>query len=342
MATIVGIAVDGGVQPVRLRRALLAALLLAAPPVAAQTGGMRIDTLHLAAARVSDAPLRVRVAVPAHCLRHRARCDTLYVDDGQDAEAVALFGTVASLDATREIRAPIVVAIDMPTDRMGAYGFSDRAAAAPVIAHTRYGDVGTRAQAYSEWLARVLVPRIEARYRVRATPASRAILGWSLGGAHAFNVAWQYPEVFGRAGAFSPSFWLSTDARDAVSIARTRIAHGMLAHAAPPDLRLFLAVGTDEERDDRDGDGINDAVDDVQELVDGDATRPGLHQLGYRIGADGAAGRGDVRVYLLPGGIHRQSSWGRMLPAFLRWAYAPAPRRAMHAHAKHTAARSRG
>jgi predicted alpha/beta superfamily hydrolase len=342
MATIVGIAADGGVQSLRVRPLLLVALLLAPPSVqAAPPGRVRIDTLHVAAPGVSEAPLRVRVAVPAPCRERAAHCDTLYVDDGQDAEAVALFGTVASLDAAREIRAPIVVAIDMPTDRMGAYGFSARAAAAPVVAHPRYGDVGTRAHAYSEWLVRVLLPRIEARYRVRATPASRTILGWSLGGAHAFNVAWQYPEAFGRAGAFSPSFWLSTDARDAASVARTRIAHGMLARRAPPDLQLFLAVGTDEEQDDRDGDGVNDAVDDVRELVDGDATRPGLRQLGYRVDADGAvgAGRGDVRVDLLPGGVHRQSSWGRMLPAFLRWAYAP-PAGASHRQANPAAARS--
>jgi hypothetical protein len=97
----------------------------------------------------------------------------------------------------------------------------------------------------------------------------------------------------------------------------------MLASGAPNGLRLFLAVGTDEEQDDRDGDGVNDALDDVRELVEGVAGIPGLRSLGYRI--DGAtAGHGDVRMYVLPGGVHRQSSWARMLPAFLRWAYAPA------------------
>ncbi len=300
--------------------AVALALLLAAT---AAPAAPRIRTLHVPAPGVADAPLRVRVAVPPRCLDARARCDTLYVNDGQDAEATALFETVAALDARGEIRAPVVVAIDAPPDRMGAYGFSDRANGRPVIAPTRYGDVGARAQAYSAWLVDVLVPRIQARWPVRRTPASRTLLGWSLGGAHAFDVAWQYPDVLGGAGAFSPSFWLSTERDDADAIARTRIAHSKLTHAAPPSLRLFLAVGTDEERDDRDGDGVNDALDDVRELVDGHAGAPGLRALGYRIDADGRVqpGHGDVALYVLPGGIHRQSSWGRVLPAFLRWAY---------------------
>jgi predicted alpha/beta superfamily hydrolase len=325
MATIVGMPIHDRVQPRHWRSVLLLAAVAFAAPCAkaGPPHGMRIETLHVAAPGVSDAPLRVRVAVPARCRHAGARCDTLYVDDGQDAEAVGLFETVASLDSAGEIRAPVVVAVDMPADRMGAYGFSDRRAAAPVVAHTRYGDVGARAHAYSDWLARVLVPRIEAGQRVRSAAGSRAILGWSLGGAHAFNMAWQYPDVFGRAGAFSPSFWLSTDPRDAASVQRTRIAQSMLLRGAPPDLRLFLSVGTDEEQDDRDGDGVNDAVDDVRELVDGTPAAPGLRQLGYRIDGDRAesAGHGGVHVYVLPGGIHRQPSWARMLPAFLRWAY---------------------
>ena len=305
------------------RLAVFALALMPSAVPAATRPALHVDALHIAAPGVSDKPLRVRVAVPRRCAQ--ARCDTLYVDDGQDAEAVGLFDTVAALDAAGDIRAPIVVAIDMPIDRMGAYGFSDRAAGAPVIAPTKYGPVGTRAHAYSEWLVHTLVPRIDARYRTRATAASRAVLGWSLGGAHAFNVAWQYPETFGRAGAFSPSFWLARDPRDAAAVQRTRIAQSMLASGAPNGLRLFLAVGTDEEQDDRDGDGVNDAVDDVRELIDGGDKQPGLRALGYRVDADGAVspGHGDVALYLLPGGIHRQSSWARMLPAFLRWAYAP-------------------
>ncbi|TZF86731.1 alpha/beta hydrolase, partial [Cognatilysobacter lacus] len=278
------------------------------------------DDWNIPAPGVSATPLHVRVFATPGALRDRA---TLYVNDGQDADAVGLADTLASLARTGSIAAPVVVAIDMPPDRMGAYGFSDRAARRAIVAPTRYGVVGSRAQAYSEWLAHVLVPWVEARYPVRRGATSRALLGWSLGAANAFNVGWQYPDVFGRVGAFSPSLWLSTEPTDDASVQRTRIAQSMLARGAPRGLHLFLAVGTDEETSDRDGDGINDALDDVRELVDGSLSMPGLRQLGYRIEPDAPARHrgGDVVVYELPGGIHRQSSWARMLPAFLRWAY---------------------
>ncbi|WP_246022883.1 alpha/beta hydrolase-fold protein [Cognatilysobacter terrigena] len=256
-------------------------------------------------------------------------CNALYVDDGQDAEAVHLAETVALLAATGEIRAPVVIAIDMPPDRMGAYGFSDREHGRAVVAPTKYGDVGARAQAYSEWLVHTLVPFVESRYAVRPSPEARAILGWSLGGAHAFNVGWQYPEVFARVGAFSPSFWLSTDRTSPDTQQRTRIAQSMVANTPPRNgARFFFAIGTDEETSDRDGDGVNDAVDDVRDLVDGwnvDAGGiKGLKQVGYRVNDDAAhhADRSDVALYVLEGGKHQQASWAQMLPPFLRWAYA--------------------
>jgi hypothetical protein len=88
-------------------------------------------------------------------------------------------------------------------------------------------------------------------------------------------------------------------------------------------------VGTAEETKDRDGDGINDSVDDVQDLLQGYRDSGGfqvrgLKQIGYSIDMDAAKHplrHVDVSLYLLPGGEHNQASWGKMLPPFLRWAY---------------------
>ncbi|GAB1594804.1 alpha/beta hydrolase [Lysobacter claricitrinus] len=314
-----------------LRVSALAALLaLALPALAASPQQQpRADDYRIMAPGVSPTPLHVRVLVPATCrIGTLPGCNALYIDDGQDADPVHLVDTVTSLAASGAISAPVVIAIDMPPDRMGAYGFSDRAAGRAIVAPTKYGDVGARAHAYSEWLVHTLVPFVESRYAVRPSPDARAILGWSLGGAHAFNVGWQYPEVFARVGAFSPSFWLATDRTDATTLQRTRIAQSMVATMPPrTGARFFVAIGTDEETSDRDGDGINDAVDDVRDLVDGwnvDAGGVnGLRQAGYRINDDAAhrTDDSDVALYVLDGGHHQQASWARMLPVFLRWAY---------------------
>lgn len=92
---------------------------------------------------------------------------------------------------------------------------------------------------------------------------------------------------------------------------------------------MWFAAGTAEERDDRDGDGINDTIDDVQDLLEGcrgvDGFRAcGLKQLGHAIDLDLArhpSRRADATLFLLPGGVHNQASWKQMLPLFLCWTY---------------------
>lgn len=299
---------------------------LAPEPVA---GAPTTEALRLDATAFAPQGVKATVYLPPGYTSDARRYPVLYVNDGQDREAVRLGQTLGQLINEGAIRAPIVVAIDMPPDRMAAYGLSDREHGVSLPATTRYGTVGAHAHDYSEWVVHTLVPYVDAHYRTRATPDARAVLGWSLGGLNAFSLAWQYPEVFGVAGAFSPSFWPAADTTDDGTRQRTRMAQRMVdASTARVGARWFFAVGTDEESSDRDDDGINDAVDDTRDMIDGwqpDAGGlKGLRQLGYRVNLDHAGGatRADAALYVLPGGRHEQASWARMLPQFLRWAYA--------------------
>lgn len=280
--------------------------LHAGAPAQAATGVQ--ESLHLPAPGVSAAPLRVRVYLPPDYAATQARYEVLYVNDGQDMEAVGMAATLERLYARHAISRIIVVAIDMPPDRMAGYGLFDRAKGEAIVAPTRYGDVGANAHEYAAWLTQVLVPAIDGRYRTRADADGRAILGWSLGALSAFGIGWQYPELFARVGAFSPSFWVAADRSDAASVQATRIVHRLVQVSAPrPRPDMFFAVGTEEERDDRDGDGVVDVLDDTRDLVE-------------RLGARGMAAEGSV-LFLLPGGRHEPSAWARMLPAFLLWAH---------------------
>jgi S-formylglutathione hydrolase FrmB len=317
-----------------LRRGALALLLVAGPALAAPdaTAAMdRVETLQLAAPGLSSNPIRVRVVLPAGYRDEAATgYPVLYVNDGQDLEAVAVRETLSRMTADGAMRPVIAVAIDMPPDRMAAYGVSDRAARHGLVAQTRYGPVGAQAHAYSEWLAHTLVPMVDAHYRTRPSADARTLLGWSLGALNAFSIAWEYPELFGRVGAFSPSFWVSADRGSPAAIQRTRLAQRLVDSSAPrPGLKLFFAAGDQEETDDRDHDGTIDVIDDARDLMAGDndaaanavrglAQRGDSINLDYAAHADGA----DAVLYRLPGGQHNQASWARMLPVFLRWAYA--------------------
>ena len=301
---------------------------LAFPASAAQPP--TIEILHLDAP--AFAPEQVEVAIhlpPGYDASGAHAYPVLYLNDGQDAGAVHLADTLARLYDDDSIQPVIVVAIHMLPDRMGTYGLSDRKAGHAIVAQTKYGPVGARAHDYSEWVAHTLVPYVDARYRTNPTPGARAILGWSLGAINAFNLGWQYPDVFGRVGAFSPSFWISADRSDVESVQRTRLAQAMVGSSEPRHgLEFFFAVGTDEDGDDRDGDGVNDPIDDTQDLIDG-YTAPdghrmrGLVDLGYRSDpdSDGGLTRADIAYLSLADGEHNQAAWARMLPQFLQWAY---------------------
>jgi enterochelin esterase-like enzyme len=236
------------------------------------------------------------------------RYPTLYINDGQDSASVGLADSLQQLAARGESRAIIAIAIAMLPDRMATYGFADRTRSLP--AQTRFGPVGNQAHSYSEWLVHTLVPLIDNRFRTQTQAAQRGILGWSLGAASAFSLAWNYPEVFGHVGAFSPSFWLSAETgKPQTALVRTLMANAPV----PACFKMDLAVGSAEETDDRDGDGVIDVQDDAQDVL---AT---LQQNGS---ADPTC---QSRLRIIEGGQHNQATWKQMLPEFLRWAYPKQP-----------------
>lgn len=324
-----------------------AGAMLPPPVFDSVSSDARGEALRFDAPGIDAEGVRVQVLLPpGYDAQSSPGYPVLYLNDGQDADAVALRSRLDAMIASGEIRPVIAVAIAMPKDRIAAYGFSDRRAGRSRIADSRVGAVGTNAHAYSEWVAKTLVPAIDARYRTQARPDARAILGWSLGGANALNLGWQYPEIFGRTGAFSPSFWLSTEKSSADKSLTdkskrqpTRIAQQMIAAGDyHPGAKFFFAVGEAEETDDRDG--LIDVLDDARDLILGErdakgaVRRKGLQQLGHGANIDDehpkaaaseesfALTRHDVSLFVLRAGEHNQTSWSRMLPVFLRWAYA--------------------
>ena len=61
---------------------------------------------------------------------------------------------------------------------------------------------------HAEWIATDLKKWIDARYRTKPEPASTIIGGASLGGLMSYYMLTTYPEIYGGAIVFSPSFWV--------------------------------------------------------------------------------------------------------------------------------------
>ena len=61
--------------------------------------------------------------------------------------------------------------------------------------------------AYIDFVARVVKPWIDARYRTQPAGEHSAIVGSSLGGLMAHHALVRHPDAFGRAAIFSPAYW---------------------------------------------------------------------------------------------------------------------------------------
>jgi alpha-glucosidase len=69
----------------------------------------------------------------------------------------------------------------------------------------KYG--GGKANSYLDFIVKTLKPKVDITYRTKTNAKNTCIMGSSLGGLVSFYAALKYPEVFGKVGCFSPSFW---------------------------------------------------------------------------------------------------------------------------------------
>lgn len=78
--------------------------------------------------------------------------------------------------------------------------------------HKKYG--GGKGAIYIDFLATTLKPYIDKNYRTKPEAENTAIIGSSLGGLISFYGGLKHPEIFGRIGALSTSFWFSDKVND--------------------------------------------------------------------------------------------------------------------------------
>lgn len=243
---------------------------------------------------------RVRISIllpPYYRVNVFRRYPLTIFNDGQDFPALGLVERLARAYAAGAVLPRIVVGVHADERRMREYGTSQVA---------DYAGRGDLAAEHRRFLTTELMPWLRREFRVARRRQHISIAGFSMGGLSAFDVAWQHAHTFGAVACFSPSFWWRSapfreDAPDA-----DRIVVDMLRHAASaPELAYYFAAGTAEEESDRNGNGVVDVVDDVQDVV------AGLRRLGVA--------EHDLRFDLVEGGRHDQQSWGPQVMSWLAW-----------------------
>ncbi len=90
-------------------------------------------------------------------------------------------------------------------------------------------------EAYMKFIVNQIKPYIDNNYRTLADKDNTAIMGSSMGGLISHYAIYEYPEVFSKAGIFSPSYWYSED-----------VFTFTQNNPIPEEARLFLLVGKKE------------------------------------------------------------------------------------------------
>lgn len=73
--------------------------------------------------------------------------------------------------------------------------------------NAKYG--GGETDKYLDFIVNTLKPEIDKKYRTKPNTKNTTIMGSSLGGLTSYYAVLKYPGVFGKAGVFSPAFWIN-------------------------------------------------------------------------------------------------------------------------------------
>jgi predicted alpha/beta superfamily hydrolase len=155
-----------------------------------------------------DRRRRIWVYLPPDYDEEDQNYPVLYVHDGQNCfDATTAFAGEWEMDETLNDLADagelelIVVGIDNGgANRIDEYS--------PWV-NPQYG--GGQGEAYIDFLSETLKPHIDSTFRTLPDPVNTGILGSSLGGLISHYGALARPDIFGKSGVFSPSFWFAED-----------------------------------------------------------------------------------------------------------------------------------
>lgn len=143
------------------------------------------------------------------------RYPVLYMQDGQNlfdeaTSAYGEWGVDEILDSLFQKGYPdiIVIGIDNGGDkRITEYDPYD---------NQKYGK--GEGKKYATFLVNTLKPFIDKHFRTLPNRQNTGIAGSSMGGLISFYTWLKYPNVFGKAGIFSPSFWIAPDIKNDIHI----------------------------------------------------------------------------------------------------------------------------
>ena len=229
------------------------------------------------------------------------RVELLLFNDGQDLLTMDMQAILDDVESGDNLSPLVIAGIHCGDDRLMEYG---------TVVSPDFKGRGARAPQYEEFILKELLPVISERLGNKSI-SSVSFAGFSLGGLSAFDIVWNNPSIFSKAGVFSGSFWWRTvdQADKHYNPVTDRIIHNQVRNGEfIPGLKFFFQCGELDESSDRNHNGVIDSIDDTLDLM-----RELLHK-GWREGRD-------LSYLQLSDGKHEISSWRKAMPAFLKWGW---------------------
>lgn len=239
----------------------------------------------------------IRVWLPRdHALHPQRRYPVVYLQDGQNVFANSAPRARQSWDADTTAQRLIDAGKLTPlmlvaVDNAGLHRVDDYTSQA-------WRGRGGHAEDFGRMLVDEIKPFVDAHYPTRPERAATALVGASLGGLFALQLALTRPDVFGGVAALSPTTWWANGAL-------LRMLAALPAHLP---VRIWIDAGK------REAPPLRQGVRAVAELL----LAKGWHK--HR-----TAARGDLRHLEVPRGRHDELAWGRRLDRVLQFLF-PQPR----------------
>jgi predicted alpha/beta superfamily hydrolase len=193
--------------------------------------------------------------------------------------------TAERLIAARKIEPLIVVGVYNTKDRIDEY---------TPAADAKYKK-GGKADLYGRMLVEELKPFIDSHYRTRRDAKHTGLGGSSLGGLASLYLALKYPRIFGRAAVVSPSVWF----------ANKQIVHYVEAQQRKPNVRIWLDIGTKEERTSEEA---KQTVEDTRLL------RDTLVKKRWKVGRD-------LNYFEAEGAEHNEAAWAARVESIVTFLF---------------------
>lgn len=223
----------------------------------------------------------------------------LLINDGQDLPKMPFDKILGSLLQTKEIEPVFCVGIHCSADRKNEYG---------TARFLDYKGRGAKAHLYTAFIMLELLPFLRSEYQIDSFK-DKSFAGFSLGGLCALDIVWNQHYEFRYAAVFSGSLWWRDKSHldkdfdeDKNRIMQKQIRNGGYV----PWLKFFFEVGTLDETEDRNSNGIIDSIDDTCAVIDE------LVNKGYNP-------KTDINYLEIKDGSHDVATWARAFPSFLKW-----------------------